>query len=72
MDKPACLCEGKMTFLMDNKRSAIWECENCGRLLLNPYHADGQRWYFPQTGSNESGVGQAEQIAGAQLRRSLR
>jgi len=39
-----------MTFLMDNKRKTLWECQNCGRLLLRPTYADWQRWYFPEAG----------------------
>ena len=53
MDKPTCLCGEEMTFLMDNKRHVIWECQNCGRLLLRPNYADCQRWYFPEEGLKE-------------------
>jgi len=28
----------------------MWECQNCGRLLLRPDNADWQRWYFPEAG----------------------
>ena len=58
MEKPTCFCQGIMTFLMDNKVSAIWECHSCGRLLLKPYLADWQRWYEAQTGLNGSQISQ--------------
>ena len=53
MDKPTCLCGEEMTFLMDNKVKVIWECPNCGRLLLRPYNADWQVWYVPEAGLKE-------------------
>ncbi len=53
MDKPTCLCGKEMTFLMDNKKQAIWECPNCGRLVLRPKYADWQRWYSPEVGSED-------------------
>jgi len=53
MEKPTCLCGEPMTFLMDNKRKTMWECQNCGRLLLRPSYADWQRWYFPEAGLKE-------------------
>ena len=54
MEKPTCLCGETMTFLMDNKKEVIWECQNCGRLVLRPPNdADWQRWYFPEAGLKE-------------------
>ncbi len=44
-----CLCGETMSFLMNNKRRIIWECPNCGRLLLRPSDDDDwQRWYYPE------------------------
>ena len=59
MGKPTCICGEAMTFLMDNKRYAIWECKknDCGRLLLQPKHNEmtwghnlqlAEFWYVPE------------------------
>ena len=47
MEKPTCLCGETMTFLMDNKRQVIWQCQKCHKLLLQPYNGEWQRWYEP-------------------------
>jgi len=43
-----------MVFLMDKKTAAIWECPNCGRLLLRPKHTTvggfAVVWYVPEAG----------------------
>ena len=53
MNKSTCLCREVMTHLMDDEKHAIWECPNCGRLLLVPKYADWQRWFIPELDSRE-------------------
>lgn len=45
-----CLCGGKMVYAANSKSQIIWECQNCGRLLLRPKDGDWQTWYFPEAG----------------------
>ena len=48
MEKPQCLCDEVMVFLMDNKVDLIWVCPKCGRLLWRSKISNQQRWYVPE------------------------
>lgn len=53
MEKPTCLCGQEMTFLADNKRREIFQCENCGRLQLQAKDGTCKEVYVPRAGLKE-------------------
>ena len=48
LNKPTCICREEMTFLMDNKKSEIWQCQSCHRILLRSKVSIAQVWYVPE------------------------
>ena len=54
MNKPKCLCDKEMAFLMDNKAAVIYQCPSCSRLLLQRKNSIGvvrvAEWYSLITG----------------------
>lgn len=42
--RPIC-CEDEMTFVMDNKAKAAWQCLKCWRLLIKHKQTGEETWY---------------------------
>jgi len=47
VDKPEC-CEDEMSFLMDNKVRAAFQCLHCGDLVVRDKRTGEEIWFSPK------------------------